>query len=411
LVRAEPDELPVVAPELARSLIHCKVPIWATAPGSAGTAEPPPAAAADKQAQAQTPKGVSSSAEVQRQRALVAVLSASPLTSGDTVIAELYSPNLDQHQRVLILDGLAAAAAEMSDPRKAPQLALQGPQAAPELLPPAATAGRVQRSALPGSSLGPALPSPQQQQQQQKPISNAAGASSAADSADGGKTSQAAPGLVESSSRVWGKVSLQKQAAAAADPSSSAGRRTFRNRFAPVALRWTAALLQQCDVKQQGVDLFGRDSLLLGRLLTVLGSFVEAAAETPAAVPLCAGLLELLKAQEVSGHKEVGSVRARVLVYQQHPGAIACWFVGQAGCAHSKPGTGAPCVVLSLRYNPCCCLFTATAAAWSRPSCAGQPSLRQHRSSATSHQRAWQVPWWAVSQTQQTRCWWSACSG
>jgi hypothetical protein len=115
---------------------------------------------------------------------------------------------------------------------------------------------------------------------------------------------QAAAGLVETSSRVWGKVSLQKQAQAAANSSSSSNR-TFRNRFAPVALRWTAALLQQCDVKQQGIDLFGRDSVLLGRLLTVLGSFVEAAAETPAAVPLCAGLLELLKAGDVSSHKEV----------------------------------------------------------------------------------------------------------
>jgi telomere length regulation protein len=138
------------------------------------------------------------------------------------------------------------------------------------------------------------------------------------DSSRGGKSpgsekwkagrSQAAPGLVEASSRVWGKVSLQKQAAAAASNGSndSTSRiRTFRNRFAPVAVRWAAALLQQCDVKQQGVDLFGRDSLLLGRLLTVLGTFVEAAAETPAAVPLCAGLLELLKAKEVSAHHEV----------------------------------------------------------------------------------------------------------
>lgn len=339
-MRAEPDELSVVAPELARSLIHCKVPIWATAPTSAGAAEPPPTAAA-ADAQAQTPKGVSSSAEVQRQRALVAVLSASPLTSGDTVIAELCSSNLDQHQRVLILDGLAAAAAEMSDPRKAPRLALLGPQAAPELLPPAAAAGRAPHAALPGSS--PGRPLPQQQQQLGAATSNGVGAGGAADSAGGKKKLQAVPGLVESSSRVWGKVSLQKQAAAAADPSSSAGRRTFRNRFAPVALRWTAALLQQCDVKQQGVDLFGRDSLLLGRLLTVLGSFVEAAAETPAAVPLCAGLLELLKAQDVSGHKEVRDCAAqKVCLCSTHERyRVGLWVrrSRRVGNTHCKPGT------------------------------------------------------------------------
>jgi hypothetical protein len=280
---------------------------------------------------------------VQRQRALAAVLSLSPLTSGDTVIAELYSPNLDQYQRMLILDALAGAAAEMADPRKAPQLALQGHQQAPKLLPPAATGAK--RSSV--ATL--------QQQQKQQPVlagstaglgrsngvsgsSSSKGSSSsersAADSRSPGSAvngegqgkTQAAPGLVASSSRVWGNVSLQKQADAAANPSSS-GSRTFKNRFAPIALRWTAALLQQCDVPQQSIDLFGRDSLLLGRLLTVLGSFVEAAAETPAAVPLCAGLMELLKAKELSGHKEVC--------------AAACRFVwAAAGCIMNMP-TGA----------------------------------------------------------------------
>lgn len=327
-MRAQPDELPVVGPELARSLIHCKVPVWAAAPtpSTATTAQQAHAAPVDasEQRPPQPPKGVSSSAEVQRQRALAAVLSLSPLTSGDTVIAELYSPNLDQYQRMLILDALAGAAAEMADPRKAPQLALQGPQQAPELLPPAVTgakrssavtlqqqpqqqpvlegraAGYASSNGVSGSSNGSGSSSERSVADSRSPGS----AGSAAGSGQGQGKTQAAPGLVASSSRVWGKVSLQKQADAAANP-SSIGSRTFKNRFAPIALRWTAALLQQCDVPQQSIDLFGRDSLLLGRLLTVLGSFVEAAAETPAAVPLCAGLMELLKAKEVSGHKEV----------------------------------------------------------------------------------------------------------
>ncbi len=37
-----------------------------------------------------------------------------------------------------------------------------------------------------------------------------------------------------------------------------------------MAARWTAALLADCDLERQGIDLFGRDSLLLGRLLTCL---------------------------------------------------------------------------------------------------------------------------------------------
>jgi telomere length regulation protein len=230
------------------------------------------------------------------------VLSLSPLTVGDTVIAELYSPHLDQYQRMLILDSLAAAAVEMADPRKAPRLAAAAPGEAPKLLPPAAAAAAQRPTALTAS-----------QQQQQAPPSgrNAARAINGSGSTEPDPSpvaAAAAPGMVASSSRVWGKVSLAKQKAEAQAGSSGAPgqpARTFRNRFAPVAVRWASMLLQECDVRKHGVDLFGSDSLLLGRLLTVLGAFVEAAAATPAALPLSAGLLELVKAPQVAGHKEV----------------------------------------------------------------------------------------------------------
>jgi telomere length regulation protein len=297
LVRAAPDELPVVAPELARSLLHCKVPIWAAQD---------PSATSKQQQQQQAPDplpgvsaGLSPHAEVQRQRALTAVLSLSPLTVGDTVIAELYSPHLDQYQRMLILDSLAAAAVEMADPRKAPRLAAAAPGEAPKLLPPAAAATK-QPTALTAS-----------QQQQVLPSSRTAVNGSSQTEQASSAAAAAAPGMVASSSRVWGKVSLAKQQQAQANAqaglSGPSGQpvRTFRNRFAPVAVRWASLLLQECDVRKHGVDLFGRDSLLLGRLLTVLGAFVEAAAATPAALPLSAGLLELVKAPQVSGHKEV----------------------------------------------------------------------------------------------------------
>jgi hypothetical protein len=88
-------------------------------------------------------------------------------------------------------------------------------------------------------------------------------------------------------------------------------------------------LLQQCDVRKHGIDLFGRDSLLLGRLLTVLGAFVEAAAATPAVVPLAAGLLELLKSEQVSGHQEVSDIVTRAAIgqvsQQAHSAGVYCW--------------------------------------------------------------------------------------
>ena len=41
-------------------------------------------------------------------------------------------------------------------------------------------------------------------------------------------------------------------------------------RFVGVAARWAAALLDQADQERQGVDLFGRDALVLGHVLATL---------------------------------------------------------------------------------------------------------------------------------------------
>ncbi len=43
-------------------------------------------------------------------------------------------------------------------------------------------------------------------------------------------------------------------------------------RFPSVALSWAAVLLRNCDRQQHGIDLFGRDAFLLGRLLITLGA-------------------------------------------------------------------------------------------------------------------------------------------
>jgi len=50
---------------------------------------------------------------------------------------------------------------------------------------------------------------------------------------------------------------------------------------------------------RHGVDLFGRDALLLGRVLATLGTFAECAAGSAAALPLVAAVLELLMAPRV----------------------------------------------------------------------------------------------------------------
>lgn len=56
-------------------------------------------------------------------------------------------------------------------------------------------------------------------------------------------------------------------------PCTNAHLLALARRFPAVARQWAAALLHDCDVEQQGVDLMGRDSLLLGRMLITLVSF------------------------------------------------------------------------------------------------------------------------------------------
>ncbi len=71
-----------------------------------------------------------------------------------------------------------------------------------------------------------------------------------------------------------------------------------------MALPWTLGLLRECHVRKHGVDLFGRDTAVLGRLLTTLGGFAEAAAQSLAAAPVAGALLELLRAPAVHAHAE-----------------------------------------------------------------------------------------------------------
>lgn len=74
---------------------------------------------------------------------------------------------------------------------------------------------------------------------------------------------------------------------------------TLLYRFPDVALQWFQALLTDCDAARHGVDLFGRDSLLLGRLLATLGRFVVAAAPAPVTTHLASATIELLRTQQV----------------------------------------------------------------------------------------------------------------
>lgn len=155
-------------------------------------------------------------AEEARFRALVAAVAAEPEECGVVLALELYSPSLDTRQRSMLLEALSKAAGEL---------------------------------AAPGSFLAP-LPG----------VTAPAPAAAPAIAAGGAAAAGAPAGRVTRVSR--GSLAARRRGPPAA----------HANRFAPVALKWAAALLRECDVRRHGIDLFGRDHFLLGRLLVTLGA-------------------------------------------------------------------------------------------------------------------------------------------
>ncbi|KAK9868756.1 hypothetical protein WJX84_007936 [Apatococcus fuscideae] len=267
LVAANPDELSHYAGELSRSLLYTRPPEWAEQEAATKAAKP----------------------GAQRMRTLVNLLAQEPFPAGDALLGQLWTPHLDTHQRVLILDALSSAAHQMA----------HGPRALPE--PPSRSP-----ASLPDSS-------------QDHPASDGSTSAVSGRAADGavspGVVSGAAgPGVVEGGNRavktrVWGHRSLARAGRSAP--------RSHKNRLPEVVLHWAAGLLTECGKERHGVDLFGRDSWLLGQLLLTLGTFAECTSPAPATVQLSGALVELLRTPAVHRHPEAYVRRAALIAVSQ----------------------------------------------------------------------------------------------
>jgi len=210
----------------------------------------------------------------QRCRSLVALAVAVPEQVGVLLAGEFYSPSAGTQVRCRALQSLAMAAQEMALPGSFLKSLKSG------LLPFEAGAGGVGNNEnRRNSPFNLALP------------------------ADG---------------RRVGRVVKRSERSLA----STRSPRTHVNRFPEVALQWTSALLRECDVKRHGIDLFGRDHFLLGRLLCTLGSFLEACRHAPQAVPLAAATIELVNGRGVHDSDEPYVRRAALLAASQALSAI-----------------------------------------------------------------------------------------
>ena len=206
-----------------------------------------------------------------RAAALIDLVALEPEAAGSELARLVYSPHLDTHQRLLALDAFTGAAR---------LLALGG-------------------------------------------IGETVGASAAAAAALGSKeaplplpaSSFSSSGVGKS--RVWGSA-LATSSSSSSPSSNNLQTRSTRkekkksNHFIRHAVPWATALLSECDVERHGVDLFGRDALLLGRLMTTLAGFVSCATangigigiggggeSVGVAAPLAAALLELASSPDV----------------------------------------------------------------------------------------------------------------
>lgn len=245
LIRAAPDELPFIASDLVRTLVQVRC--------SDSTLE-----------------GEEESAEEKRQKALVALIVNCPLGSLDPIHKLLYSPNVDTSQRILILDVMTDAALELAHAKTARQKHPTRAQIQ--------TTAETQPWFMP-SSIGPAGSS------MWKEISATESPLSLTYSYERDLPSK--PGQIKrGKSRRWSAKSMNEVQDNRVEWS--------QNKFPPFAAAFMLPAMQGFDKKSHGVDFLGRDFIVLGKLIHMLGICMKCSAMHPEASALALPLLDML---------------------------------------------------------------------------------------------------------------------
>nr|XP_043607857.1 telomere length regulation protein TEL2 homolog isoform X2 [Erigeron canadensis] len=262
LIRAAPDELPFIASDLVRTLVQVRC--------SDSTLE-----------------GEEESAEEKRQKALVALIVNCPLGSLDPINKLLYSPNVDTSQRIMILDVMTDAAVELSHMKTSRQKHMSK-----SLI---WTTAETQPWFLP-SSIGPAGTTTW------KEISGTESPLAMTYSYERDLPSKSGQ-VKKGKSRRWSRAINAVQ-----DDQVE----WSQNKFPPFAAAFMLPAMQGFDKKRHGVDFLGRDFIVLGKLIHMLGNCMKCSAMHPEASALALPLLDMLSSREISHHAEA-YVRKAVL--------------------------------------------------------------------------------------------------
>lgn len=245
LVRASPDELKYIAGDLVRTLVQVRCSDF-------------------------TVEGEEESAEEKRQRALVALIVTRPPESLETLHNLLYSPNLDVSQRIMILDVMTEAALELENTR----LVRKEDQYRPLISSMSDQPWFVPRNiSHPGASLWKEISTPG------TPLKL---------SYSYERELPPKPGHIKrGNTRRWSVRSSGKH-----------GKSEWsQNEFPQYAAAFMLPAMQGFDKKRHGVDLLGRDFIVLGKLIHMLGVCIKCAAMHPEASVLASPLLDMLSSR------------------------------------------------------------------------------------------------------------------
>ncbi|OVA20501.1 Telomere length regulation protein [Macleaya cordata] len=282
LVRASPDELQHVSGELVRALVHVRCSDL-------------------------TVEGEEESAEEKRQKALVALLVMSPLESLGVLNKQLYSPNVDISQRILILDVMTDAAEELSNAKSKRKKHQRNVLIS--------TISETQPWFLP-SSRGPPGAGPWKEVSETgTPLSWSVRYERELPS----RPSQIKTGK----SRRWSLQSGRTQ---------ENQLEWSKNKFPVYAAAFMLPAMEGFDKKRHGVDLLGRDFIVLGKLIYMLGVCMKCTAMHPEASALAPAFLDMLSSREVSHHAEAYVRRsvlfaASCILIALHPSNVASALV------------------------------------------------------------------------------------
>ncbi|CAJ2641735.1 unnamed protein product [Trifolium pratense] len=248
LIRASPDELKHAARDLTRTLVQvrcCDIAL----------------------------EGEEDSTEDKRQRALIALAVTCPIESLDTLHNLLYSPNVDISQRIMILDVMTEAAQELAESK------ITKPKHETSSL--VSVVSDTRPWFLPSSTGTPGTGS-------WKEISGTGTFLNWSNSFERELPSK--PNQVKKGKRR--RWSLRSPSAQQNLMECS------HNKFPMYAAAFMLPAMEGYDKKRHGVDLLGRDFIVLGKLIYMLGVCMKSAAMHPEASVLAPSLLDMLRSRK-----------------------------------------------------------------------------------------------------------------